>query len=266
MEFHSDSTGSDASSQMEPVLQRLEDDLDTSIRRINVFRRREFMTLLESIGFNECGNMPFYYNRRTGQAICGPTTYMNLRRWGTGDLNHLFQDPPENQHNQEEDLESSRRDVGFSGYFMEQMRALETRGKARAAKETAKRTTQSGGGSSSRQISGQGGKKKVSLGAGGGGDDGDDDSSEPQQVMDWTPTTSSLLPPLPPNTPIHTHTLVHTLCNTPPLNTNTHPLFNPYLPSIITTPTPVDRRSFGCSGTKGATTTSTTKTKRNSSS
>ena len=25
------------------------------------------------------------------QAICGPTTYMNLRRWGTGDLNHLFQ-------------------------------------------------------------------------------------------------------------------------------------------------------------------------------
>ena len=67
MEFHSDSTGSDASSQMEPVLQRLEDDLDTNIRRINVFRRREFMTLLESIGFNECGNMPFYYNRRTGQ-------------------------------------------------------------------------------------------------------------------------------------------------------------------------------------------------------
>ena len=67
MEFHSDSTGSDASSQMEPVLQRLEEDLDTDIRRINVFRRREFMTLLESIGFNECGNMPFYYNRRTGQ-------------------------------------------------------------------------------------------------------------------------------------------------------------------------------------------------------
>ena len=67
MEFHSDSTGSDASSQMEPVLQRLEEDLDTDITRINVFRRREFMTLLESIGFNECGNMPFYYNRRTGQ-------------------------------------------------------------------------------------------------------------------------------------------------------------------------------------------------------
>ena len=67
MEFHSDTTGSDASSQMEPVLQRLEDDLDTTVRRINVFRRREFMTLLESIGFNECGNMPFYYNRRTGQ-------------------------------------------------------------------------------------------------------------------------------------------------------------------------------------------------------
>ena len=77
MEFHSDSTGNDASSQMEPVLQRLEDDLDTNIRRINVFRRREFMTLLESIGFNECGNMPFYYNRRTGQGS-SPSTMRSL--------------------------------------------------------------------------------------------------------------------------------------------------------------------------------------------
>lgn len=79
MEFHSDSTGSDASSQMEPVLQRLEDDLDTDIRRINVFRRREFMTLLESIGFNECGNMPFYYNRRTGQGK--QHTYLNIAQF-----------------------------------------------------------------------------------------------------------------------------------------------------------------------------------------
>lgn len=77
------------------VVQRLEADLKTKVRRINIFRRKEFMSLLESIGFDEGGQLPFYYNRRTGQAVCGATTYMNLKRWGTGDLNHMFQDPPQ---------------------------------------------------------------------------------------------------------------------------------------------------------------------------
>ena len=60
---------------------------------------------------------------------------------------------------------------------MEQMKALETRGKARAAKETAKRSTQGGGSSSGGSSQGQGqgpsGKKSVV---------GDDESSEPKQV------------------------------------------------------------------------------------
>ena len=78
MEFHSDNC--DHCEQMEPVLKRLENDLKTKIRRINIFRRREFMSLLESIGHDECGSLPFYYNRRTGQAVCGATSYMNLKR------------------------------------------------------------------------------------------------------------------------------------------------------------------------------------------
>ena len=61
---------------------------------------------------------------------------------------------------------------------MEQMKALETRGKARAAKETAKRSTQGGGSSSggSSQGQGQGPSGKKSVGG------GDDESSEPKQV------------------------------------------------------------------------------------
>ena len=59
------------------------------------------------------------------------------------------------------------------GYFMEQMKALETRGKARAAKETAKRTTQTSGSGSSSQGQGVGGKKTSGS---------DEDSSEPKQV------------------------------------------------------------------------------------
>jgi hypothetical protein len=135
LEFHSDNC--DHCEQMEPVLRRLEDDLDTKIRRINIFRRREFMGLLEAIGFDECGGLPFYYNRRTGQAVCGATSYLNLKRWGTGDLSALFQDPPENMHEMEDT--TARRDVGFKGFFTEKLKSLEKRGKAKAEKETVKK-------------------------------------------------------------------------------------------------------------------------------
>ena len=78
LSFHSD--GNDLCSQMEPVVRRLEEDLSTKVRRINIFARKEFVTLLESVGHDECGQVPFYYNRRTGQAVCGATSYLNLKR------------------------------------------------------------------------------------------------------------------------------------------------------------------------------------------
>lgn len=104
IEFVSDNC--DMCDQMRPVVERLEDDLGTKVRRINIQRRNEFIALLETIGFDEGGNFPFYYNRRSGQAICGATTYMNLRRWGTGNLNHLFNDPPQTLQSQIEESKS----------------------------------------------------------------------------------------------------------------------------------------------------------------
>jgi len=101
IEFVSDNC--DLCDQMRPVIERLEEDLGTKVRRINIQRRSEFIGLLEAIGFDEGGNFPFYFNRRTGQAICGATTYMNLRRWGTGSLNHLFNDPPQTLQSQLEE-------------------------------------------------------------------------------------------------------------------------------------------------------------------
>lgn len=77
MEFHHDDC--DHAEQMEPVVRRLEEDLDTDVRRINISRRREFQALLHAVGHDECGSFPFYYNRRTGQAVCGATSYLNLK-------------------------------------------------------------------------------------------------------------------------------------------------------------------------------------------
>ena len=118
MEFHSDNC--DHCEQMEPVLRRLENDLKTKIRRINIFRRREFMGLLEAIGHDECGSLPFYYNRRTGRAICGATTYINLKRWGTGSISHVFNDPPESLQEKMQDTRK-KGELGVHGALMDKL-------------------------------------------------------------------------------------------------------------------------------------------------
>lgn len=121
---------------MQPVLKRLEQDLGTIVRRINIIRRREFMGVLEAMGHHDCGTLPFYYNRRTGQAICGATTYVNLKRWGTGDLKHSFVDPPESlsQPDDHHIGPSSRKGVGTNGFLMDKLQAFERRGRDRAEK------------------------------------------------------------------------------------------------------------------------------------
>ena len=119
LEFHHDDC--DHAEQMEPVLKRLEDDLDTKVRRININTRKEFFSLLSTVGHDECGSFPFYYNRRTGQAICGATSYSNLRSWGTGEIGHMFHEPPENMHDRESRGAGRKHEVGFKGFFSEKM-------------------------------------------------------------------------------------------------------------------------------------------------
>ena len=127
VEFHSD--GAEHRDDMEPVLRRIENECNTKIRRINIFRRREFMGILEKIGHDECGGLPFYWNRRTGQAVCGATSYSNLKRWAVGDLRAVFLDPPENLNKQDEEKFKNRKDIGAKGTFMEAFRGLERRNK-----------------------------------------------------------------------------------------------------------------------------------------
>jgi hypothetical protein len=184
------SDNNDMCNQMEPVVERLEEDLDTTVRRINIYRRREFMTLLDSIGFNEGGQLPFYYNRRTGQAVCGPTSYLNLKRWGTGDLRHLFQDPPENQYEQEPDPMMNRREVGLKGFVSEKIKSLEKKGREKVEKETSKRAArrsqavagQEGGAARPRRL----GQPKASGKAADGGD-----AKEVQEAAEEAPQTEA---------------------------------------------------------------------------
>jgi len=122
IEFVSDS--SDHCAQMEPVIKRLEKDLQTRVRRINISKRSDFMSLFECVGGTECGTVPFFYNRRTAQAICGATPYSNLKKLAMGDPTHLFYDAPQNIFEKSEYDPRKQRGVGFTEFLAEKMMRL----------------------------------------------------------------------------------------------------------------------------------------------
>ena len=126
IEFISD--GSDHCEQMEPVVKRLENDLDIKVMRVNINRRSEFVSLFEACGGNECGNVPFFYNRKTAQAICGATPYVNLRKLGTGDSSHLFTDTPQNIFEKPDYDPRKQRDIGVKDFLMEKFVKMNSKG------------------------------------------------------------------------------------------------------------------------------------------
>lgn len=99
------------------------------------------MNILEVIGFDEYGNFPFYFNRRTSQAIGGATSFLNLVRWATSDVKHMFLDPPgeystkniefdhnncefmlENMFDTSDQIDySSRKEIGMKGMLIDKL-------------------------------------------------------------------------------------------------------------------------------------------------
>lgn len=111
--------GSDHCTQMEPVVQRLEKDLRIKVRKINISKRQDFVKLYDCVGGNECGTVPFFYNRRTAQAVCGPTPYQNLKKLATGSPIHFFHDAPQSSFDKQEYDPRRQRGVGFADFLSE---------------------------------------------------------------------------------------------------------------------------------------------------
>ena len=119
--------------------------------------------------------LPFYYNRRTGQAICGATTYNNLKKWGTGSVKHMFQDAPDAPQGDREARPPTRKDVGAKQMFVERMQMMGRRKKSSGAegrgaagddaKEKEKGKAKSSGASSGAGAGSDGPTKKESAAA-----------------------------------------------------------------------------------------------------
>ncbi|KAJ8602342.1 hypothetical protein CTAYLR_004223 [Chrysophaeum taylorii] len=97
LEFSSKNAQED-SRKMKPIVKQLEKKLKTRFVRLDIWNDpgayQVFMLLDKAPnGKTICGGLPFYYNRKTGEIVCGATTYENLENWATGQT-HLVGQPP----------------------------------------------------------------------------------------------------------------------------------------------------------------------------
>jgi hypothetical protein len=119
IEFVAD--GVDQCKEMDQVVKRLEDDLKIKVRKISIGRRQDFLRLFDLVGGNEGGNLPFFYNRRTGQAICGPTPYANLKRLAMSNPSHLFYQPPTKLGDKNDYDPNKQRSIGLKNSINEKV-------------------------------------------------------------------------------------------------------------------------------------------------
>jgi hypothetical protein len=69
---------------MDPLVDRLEEEAEVKIARLEVWHNEENATLLQQLDKDYCGSVPFFYNKKTGKWICGNTTYEKLKDWALG--------------------------------------------------------------------------------------------------------------------------------------------------------------------------------------
>jgi thiol-disulfide isomerase/thioredoxin len=67
--------------EMEPLVERLEKEAGIVFTKLEVWHNSQNAKLLAELDTIDCGGIPFFYNEKTNEAICGPTSYENLREW-----------------------------------------------------------------------------------------------------------------------------------------------------------------------------------------
>ena len=66
---------------MLPRLTELEKELKISIMRYEIWHNEENSRLMDQYDKNLCGGVPFFYNTKTSEWICGETSYEKLKEW-----------------------------------------------------------------------------------------------------------------------------------------------------------------------------------------
>lgn len=70
--------------EMEPLVQKLEQELNINVERFEVWHDAKNQQLLEKIDQGKCGGVPLFFNEDTKKTICGATSYEKLKAWALG--------------------------------------------------------------------------------------------------------------------------------------------------------------------------------------
>jgi thiol-disulfide isomerase/thioredoxin len=69
---------------MEPLVERLQEEEGVEIARLEVWHNEENARRMRELEQGRCGGVPFFYNTRTNQWICGSASYDKLKSWAKG--------------------------------------------------------------------------------------------------------------------------------------------------------------------------------------
>jgi len=81
---------------MEPLVQKLEEELGVKVARVEVWHSVGNAKYLQDVDQGKCGGVPFFFNMKNGSWFCGETNYEKLKEWAqSGEL------IPEKEHGTE---------------------------------------------------------------------------------------------------------------------------------------------------------------------
>jgi thiol-disulfide isomerase/thioredoxin len=71
--------------EMEPMIERLEIETKLKIRRLEIWHNEANASLMREYDRGYCGGVPFFFNKKTGQWLCGAQNYETLKKWALGE-------------------------------------------------------------------------------------------------------------------------------------------------------------------------------------
>eukprot|EP00274_Cyanoptyche_gloeocystis_P001380 CAMPEP_0196655930 /NCGR_PEP_ID=MMETSP1086-20130531/11402_1 /TAXON_ID=77921 /ORGANISM="Cyanoptyche gloeocystis , Strain SAG4.97" /LENGTH=138 /DNA_ID=CAMNT_0041988479 /DNA_START=98 /DNA_END=514 /DNA_ORIENTATION=- len=88
MEFYG--IGCDHCDDMKPRIAQVEAETGKRFAKYEVWQNEKNLQILQKIDKGMCGGIPFFYNRRTRDYICGATSTENLKNWALGRPHEAF--------------------------------------------------------------------------------------------------------------------------------------------------------------------------------
>jgi len=71
--------------EMDPLVERLEDELGVRVKKIEIWHNQENAKLFMKYDEGRCASVPFFYNTKTDKWICGMASYEKLKEWAKGE-------------------------------------------------------------------------------------------------------------------------------------------------------------------------------------